>query len=70
MPPDFAAIGFDAPKTILQEGEAKYAYEITNASPAGNFIAKATAVADFDGDGTFDVWQVNQDGKVEQIVAD
>lgn len=67
--PDFAAIGFEAPKTVLQEGAAKYAYEITNASPAG-FIAKATAVADFDGDGTFNVWQVNQDGKIEQIVAD
>jgi type IV pilus assembly protein PilE len=66
---DFPAIGFEAPKTVLQEGDAKYTYEITNASPAG-FIAKATAVADFDGDGVFNVWQVNQDGKIEQIVAD
>ena len=66
---DLASIGFDPPKTVLQEGNAKYSYEITNASPAG-FIAKATAVADFDGDGTFNVWQANQDGKIEQIVAD
>ena len=66
---DLTELGFEAPKTILQEGEARYSYEITTAS-AGGFIAKATAVADFDGDGIYNVWQITQGGKPERLIAD
>lgn len=66
---NLATIGFDAPKTVNEDGEAKYAYEIANAGD-NNFVARATAVADFDGDGTFNVWQIDQEGKLQQVTPD
>jgi type IV pilus assembly protein PilE len=37
---------------------------------ATNFTARATAVQDFDGDGVFNVWEINQDRKVTETVKD
>jgi type IV pilus assembly protein PilE len=66
---DLAIIGFDSPKTINENGNAKYAYEIANAGD-NNFIARATAVADFDGDGPFNVWEIDHEGNLQQVTPD
>lgn len=66
---NFTDISFQPPKTIKENGEAKYSYEILKSSET-TFIARATAVADFDGDGVFNVWEITEAGKPQRIIAD
>jgi type IV pilus assembly protein PilE len=66
---DFGEISFEAPKTVIEDGTANYQYEIIDAS-TNSFKARATAVADFDQDGTFDVWEIDQDKKLINTVKD
>ena len=66
---DLGEISFEAPKTITEDGNANYQYEIVEAS-VGTFKARATAVVDFDQDGTFDVWEIDQDKKLINTVKD
>jgi len=62
-------IGFEQNTTLDEQGEARYRIEIENAGPQG-YLAKAIAVVDFDKDGVFNVWQVDQTGAIRQTVAD
>ncbi len=66
---DLQEIGFTQPKTIEEEGDARYHYEVVEASK-GSFRARATAVADFDKDGNINVWEIDQDGKLSEITPD
>jgi len=68
---DLVEIGFIQEKLTSdgKDGKANYKIEITAASNT-TFTAKATAVADFDGDGTLNVWQIDQDKNIKEIVAD
>lgn len=67
---DLAELGFTPPKTVqVDGGDAKYIYEIVKADNTG-FIARATAVVDFDNDGIINVWEVSNEGSVTQTVAD
>ncbi len=66
---DFNEVGFQPPKTVLEGGTAKYAYEVTNTAQ-NQFAAKATAVVDFDQDGIFNVWEIDQEGNLKQVVPD
>jgi type IV pilus assembly protein PilE len=50
-------------------GRANYKIEILSAG-SNTYVAKATAVVDFDGDGTFNVWQIDQDKNLKEIVKD
>jgi len=64
-----AEIGFEQEKLVSEGGEARYKIEIIEADDM-KYLAKATAVIDFDKDGTFNVWEVDQTGKIRQTVAD
>lgn len=66
---DFNTIDFEAPITVQNNGNANYTYEITEASN-NTFVARATAVTDFDGDGVFNVWEINQLEQLTEVVKD
>lgn len=62
-------IDFIAPHTVKEGGKANYIYEILEATN-NTFRVKATAVTDFDGDGVFNVWEINQKKDLKEIVKD
>ena len=66
---DFNEINYEAPVTVRNGGTANYSYEILEAS-LSNFKVRATAVVDFDGDGVFNVWEIDEKGTPKQIVKD
>jgi type IV pilus assembly protein PilE len=66
---DFQELGFEAPKTVAENGNANYVYEIILATH-NEFKATATALTDFDGDGVYNVWQINQNLKLLEIRKD
>ena len=66
---DFNEINYEAPVTVRNGGTSNYSYEILEAS-LSNFKVRATAVVDFDGDGVFNVWEIDEKGTPKQIVKD
>lgn len=66
---DFNAIDFEVPLTSNNGGTAKYSYEIIEAT-TNSFKARATAIVDFDGDGVFNVWEIDQDQSLIEVVKD
>jgi type IV pilus assembly protein PilE len=66
---DFVALDFENPKTVKENGTANYKYEVLQAG-ASEFKARATAITDFNGDGIFNVWEIDQNGNPVQITKD
>ncbi|MEP5338785.1 MAG: hypothetical protein ABJL44_19125 [Algibacter sp.] len=66
---DLNEVDFEAPKTVNQNGTSNYNYELLNANNS-SFKARATAITDFDGDGIFNVWEIDENGTPKQIVKD
>jgi len=62
-------VGFEQIGLITDGGEARYKIEIIKAD-VNEFLARATAVVDFDKDGQFNIWEVDQTGKIKQTVTD
>ncbi len=62
-------IGFEHEMLIDEGGTARYKIEIVEAD-LNAFRATATAIVDFDNDGTFNVWEVTEKGIVKEIIAD
>jgi type IV pilus assembly protein PilE len=68
---DLTEIGFIQEKltTDSKDGRANYRIEITDASNTA-FTARATAVVDFNGNGTFNVWEIDQDKTLKEVTPD
>ncbi len=66
---DFDEIDFEAPKTVKEGGTANYVYEIVAVS-SDNFKVRATAITDFDRDGVFNVWEIDENGNPRQVIKD
>lgn len=62
---DLKKIGFEQSKLVTDGGNAYYLINIEEFSPQG-FIGTATAVVDFDGDGVFNVWMIDQDKNLQE----
>ena len=62
-------LGFEQQKLITDGGTANYRIEIVEASERG-FRATATAVIDFNGNGQYNVWEINQDKELRETVKD
>ena len=62
-------IGFEQQTLVTEGGTANYVIEIVEANEKG-FRATATSVVDFDQDGIYNVWEIDQDKKLIEIVKD
>lgn len=66
---DLNVIDFIAPKKINEGGRSNYSYEIIEATN-GSFKAKAIAITDFNSNGILNVWQIDQDQNLKELVKD
>ena len=68
---DFSELGYIQEKltTDGKDGRANYKVEVVQSSTTG-FLARATAVADFNGNGTFNVWEIDQDKNLKEVTPD
>lgn len=66
---DIGVIGYEQVKTVDQDGNANYEITIEQAD-LNSFQAKATSIVDFDGDGIYNVWVIDQDNRLEEIIPD
>ena len=62
-------VGFEHARLVTEGGSANYRIEVVSADERG-FRATATAVVDFDGDGVYNVWEINQDKELKEIIKD
>lgn len=67
--PNFVEIDFMAPKTTKENGSANYVYEIIESTDK-EFKVQATAITDFNGNGIFNVWEIDQNGVPKQTITD
>ena len=66
---DFESLGFEPALTIDKGGQAVYEIQIVEASTNG-FRATATALSDFDGDGKFNTWEIDERKMLKEIQKD
>ena len=66
---DFNELGFEEALTIDQGGQAVYKIEVIEAT-LNTFKATATSLQDFDGDGAYNTWEINQDRMLKETVKD
>jgi len=66
---DLNAVDYIQEKLVSDGGTANYKVEMVEIS-ANAFKARATAVADFDGDGVFNVWEIDQDKNLVEVTKD
>ena len=62
-------IGFEQAKLISEGGQARYKLEVLSADES-SFVAQAVSVVDYDNDGVFNVWAVDQTGAIKEKVPD
>ena len=66
---NLSEISFEQQKLSTDGGQANYRIEIINATNT-TFKARATSVVDFNGNGTFDVWEIDQDKNLVEVTPD
>ncbi len=64
-----ADIGFEQEILVTDGGQARYRIEIVTADEK-SFSAQATAIVDFNNNGTFNVWITDQTGAIGEKVPD
>lgn len=63
------AIGFEQVALVSDGGTARYRLDVETANPL-SYVVLATSVVDFDKDGVFNVWQVDQTGRILERTPD
>jgi type IV pilus assembly protein PilE len=66
---DLTEISFEQQKLTPDGGQANYRIEIIDATNT-TFRARATAVVDFNGDGQFNVWEIDQNQHLIETTPD
>ena len=66
---DLMELGFEQEKLTTDGGSSNYLIEIVNAD-VGGFLARATAIVDFDGDGVYNVWEIDEQKKLVEVRKD
>jgi len=68
---DLEKIGFQQEKLVSEgdDGKSNYMFEIVSADTR-SFVVRATAIVDFDGDGEFNVWEIDEKSNLNEVVAD
>ena len=67
--PNLEEVGFEQLSLVTEGGQAKYKVSVVDAS-ANSFTAQAEAVVDFDGDGAFNVWTIDQNQLLQEVSKD
>ena len=67
--PSLEDLSYEHAKLVTEGGTGNYQIEVVEASTTA-FKARATAVADFDGDGSFNVWEIDQDKQLKEVAKD
>ena len=62
-------LGFEQSRLVPDGGQANYRIEIVEAGDKG-YTATATSVVDFNGNGVYNVWEINQDKQLRETVKD
>jgi type IV pilus assembly protein PilE len=66
---NFNDIGYEPSNLVSNGGNANYKIEISDASNKG-FVAQATSITDFDNDGVFNVWTIDQNEQMKEVTPD
>ena len=66
---DFGELAFEQQPLSNQGGQANYKIEIVDASTQ-SFKARATAIVDFDGEGEFNVWEIDRNKNLIETQSD